>query len=444
MIDHFPMYDKFRAPASILVIVEFTLPILAVMAVNQILTEENFFKKHRNAVFAAFGIPALFCVIGWLMPSVFGNGLSVGEAEQLEESLAQTSGMEHDFYSRAFSIVGEARLSMVAADSLRSLLLLAVGAVLLLAYVKGKLSRNVFVGVLIAVVLVDMFQVDKRYINEDMFVKHTEDDALTFIPTSADSQILQDRSYYRVSDVRNFGSPNPSFFHKSVGGYHAAKLTRYNDIISKMLQPTNGVILGMKQTYGTVDLSLVDMKAYNMLNTKYLIVDGKVLTNPGALGNAWLVDNVEYAEGADAEMDALQKLNPAVKAVADVKFKPVLGTAAPKQPGDTIYLTSYKPNELRYKSQTGNDAVAVFSEVYFPWGWTATVDGKELPIARVDYTLRGMRLPAGSHEIVMRFDPKSIHTTETVAYTSITLVYLALIVALIATVAAYGRRKEQL
>jgi len=444
MIDHFPMYDKFRAPASILVIVEFTLPILAVMAVNQILTEENFFKKHRNAVFAAFGIPALFCVIGWLMPSVFGNGLSVGEAEQLEEILAQTSGMEHDFYSRAFSIVGEARLSMVAADSLRSLLLLAVGAVLLLAYVKGKLSRNVFVGVLIAVVLVDMFQVDKRYINEDMFVKHTEDDALTFIPTSADSQILQDKSYYRVSDVRNFGSPNPSFFHKSVGGYHAAKLTRYNDIISKMLQPTNGVILGMKQTYGTVDLSLVDMKAYNMLNTKYLIVDGKVLTNPGALGNAWLVDNVEYAEGADAEMDALQKLNPAVKAVADVKFKPVLGTAAPKQPGDTIYLTSYKPNELRYKSQTGNDAVAVFSEVYFPWGWTATVDGKELPIARVDYTLRGMRLPAGSHEIVMRFDPKSIHTTETVAYTSITLVYLALIVVLIATVAAYGRRKEQL
>ena len=186
------------------------------------------------------------------------------------------------------------------------------------------------------------------------------------------------------------------------------------------------------------------MKAYNMLNTKYLIVDGKVLTNPGALGNAWLVDNVEYAEGADAEMDALQKLNPAVKAVADVKFKPVLGASAPKQPGDTIYLTSYKPNELRYKSQTGNDAVAVFSEVYFPWGWTATVDGKELPIARVDYTLRGMRLPAGSHEIVMRFDPKSIHTTETVAYTSITLVYLALIVALIATVAAYGRRKEQL
>lgn len=442
MIDHFPMYDKFRAPASILVIAEFTLPILAVMAVNEMLTTEDFFKKHSRAVYAALGIPALFCIVGWMMPSAFGTGLSVDETEQLNDILAQTSGMENSFYSRAFAIVKEARLSMVAADSLRSLLLIAVGAVLMLAYFKGKLSKQVFTGAIVVVVLFDMFQVDKRYINEGMFVKHTEDDTLTFIPTAADREILKDKSYYRVADVRNFGSPNPSYFHKSVGGYHAAKLTRYNDIIAEMLQPANSTILGIKQQYDTVALDLVDMKAYNMLNTKYLIVDGQVVVNDGALGNAWFVDKVEYVNGADAEMAALKKANPAATAVADAKFQPALGSATPRQSGDTVALTSYKPNELRYKAQSHGGGVVVFSEVYFPWGWTATVDGKETPLARVDYTLRAIRVPAGNHEIMMRFDPQSIHATESVAYTSIGIIYLIAIVALIATVAAYGKRKE--
>lgn len=443
MIDHFPMYDKFRAPASILVIAEFTLPILAVMALEKIISEKNFFANHSRAIYVAFGIPAAFCLLGWLMPSIYGSGLSVYETESFNEAIGSTAGLEQQFYARVFGIVKEARLSMVAADSLRSLLFLVAGMALLWAYLKGKLNCKAFTGILIAVVLVDMFQVDKRYLNKDMFVDHKEDTSLMFIPTKADQQIMQDKSYYRMMDVGNFGSATPSYFHKSIGGYHAAKLTRYNDLIEQMINPAKSALLNQAQQ-GEIDLTKVDMRALNMLNTKYIkIGDEFVMENPDALGNAWLVSEVEYADGADAEMAALKKADPAVKAVADSKYKATLGASVAKQPGDTISLSApYKPNELRYRATTKNGGIAVFSEVFFPWGWTATIDGKDTPIACVDYTLRGIRLPAGSHEIVMRFDPQSIHATEKVAYTSITIVYIALIIALLAAIAACGRRKE--
>ncbi len=443
MIDHFPMYDKFRAPASILVIAEFTLPILAVMALEKILTEKDFFANHSRAVYISFGVPMALCLIGWLMPSVYGPGLSVYEVESMNDAVGGTAGLEQLFYATVFNIVKEARLSMVSADSLRSLIFLVAGLALLWVYFKGKVSRNVFAGALIAVVLIDMFQVDKRYINKDMFVSYKEDSSLMFIPTKADQQILQDKSYYRVMDLGNFGAATPSYFHKSIGGYHAAKLTRYNDLIDQMINPMKSALIGQAQQ-GEIDLTKVDMRALNILNTKYIkIGDEFVMENPYALGNAWLVSDVEFVDGADAEMAALKKADPAVKAVADSKYKAALGQPVKKQPGDTIALSApYKPNELRYKASTKDGGIAVFSEVFFPWGWTATVDGKDTPIACVDFTLRGIRVPAGSHEIVMRFDPQSIHATEKVAYASIVIVYLALIVALVAAIAACGKRKE--
>ena len=443
MIDNFPMYDKFRAPASILVIAEFTLPLVAVAVLGKALTEEGFLKKHMTALYVSFGIPAAVCIIGWLMPSVFGSGLSVYEIDSMNEAVKGSAGLEQQFYTTMFDIVKEARLSMVAADSLRSLIFLAVGFAFVWLFGKGKINRNILACGVIAVVLIDMFQVDKRYINEDMFVDHKEDTSLMFIPTKADQEILQDKSYYRMMDVGDFGSATPSYFHKSIGGYHAAKLTRYNDVIERMINPTKSALIAQAQQ-GMIDLSKVDMRALNMLNTKYLkFGDEYVLTNHGALGNAWLVDGVEYVNGADAEMAALQKADPAVKAVADSKFKAALGTATKREAGDSIYLSApYKPNELRYKATTKAGGIAVFSEVYFPWGWTATIDGKEAPIARVDYTLRGLRLPAGSHEIVMRFDPQSIHVTERVAYASIILVYLTLAAAFVAALAACGAKKE--
>lgn len=445
MIDHFPMYDKFRAPASILVIAEFTIPLLAVLAVNKMLSTEDFFARHRRAVYAAFGLPLLACLLGMIMPSIYGSGLSFSENETLSEIMAQTSGLEQSFYSAAFNIVKDARLAMVSADSLRSFVILAIGLALIWCYFKGYLKPAAFVYAVIAVVLVDMFAVDKRYLNADMFVAKNRQETFTFEPTPADRKILQDKSPdYRVMDVTNFGGATASYFHKSVGGYHAAKLTRYNDLIERGINPAKNALIGQAHATGMIDLEEIDMNILNMLNTKYLVFgDDYVVTNPRALGNAWFVGTLAYVDGADAEMDALLKLDTSAEAVADGKFRNTLGTAKPVNPGDTIRLTSYKPNELRYRSSSKTGGVAVFSEIYFPWGWTATIDGKETPIGRANYVLRALSVPAGEHDIEFRFHPRSIQTTESVAGAAIAIVYIALIAALVALVSGYGKRREK-
>ena len=262
------------------------------------------------------------------------------------------------------------------------------------------------------------------------------------IPTEADTQILKDKSYYRVMNVTAFGSATPSYFHHSLGGYHAAKLTRFNDLQAKMIDvEKNELIAAIKSDDFNIDS--ISTPALNMMNTKYFMFgDRFVLENPHALGAAWFVDKIDYVKGADAEMAILKSINPAVEAVADESYRKILGSAKSKSAGDTIYLTSYKPNELQYKAVSNAGNVAVFSEVFFPWGWYAYIDGKPAEIGRVDYTLRAMAIPSGSHDIVMRFDPKSIHTTEIVAYTSILIIYFAVALAIIAFLMNYYKKDE--
>ncbi len=448
MIDHFPMYDKFRAPASILVIAELTLPLMAIFAVAKLIDEKDLFNRHRKAVYASFGLPLFICLLAMIMPSAFGNGLSAAENGMLAEVATNTSGIEQSFYTTAFNIVKEARLGMVADDATRSFVILAIGLALIWLNFKGILKAKVFVAGIALVVVADLFSVDKRYLNADMFVeKPSGSEIITIEPTAADLTVLQDTAMnYRVIDVLNFGSPNPSYFHKSVGGYHAAKLTRYNDLIAKLINPVKTEMENSVRTRGEVFLPDSDkMKALNMLNTKYLIFgDSYVLENPGAMGNAWFVDHLSYADNANAEMDALKTTDITKAAVADKKFRTVLGESMPKAQGDTIYETGYKPNELCYRYHSANGGIAVFSEVYFPWGWKATVDGQELPIARANYVLRALRLPAGDHEVVFRFDPQSIHTTEAVAYTSLTIVYLAILMAILLSVIAYSKKRNEI
>lgn len=441
MIDHFPMYDKFRAPASILVIIEFTLPILAVMALNEMSKDKEFLKNHRKALVFSFGAPALACLIAAVFPQVMGSGLSVVESEQMKEMLQDAGLLERSFYTAGFDIVAQARLLMVTADAVRGLIFVAAGFAIVWFYLRGKVKADIAVLALTAVVLIDMFSVDKRYLNEGMFVGKSADTQEAFVASAADNEILQDRGYYRVMDVTAFGSATPSYFHKSVGGYHAAKLTRYNDLIERQIDPAKNALIQQARS-GALDLSKINMNALNMLNTKYLLfADSFVLPNPNALGNAWLVDDVKYVKGADAEMDALTNIDPAVTAVADEQFSASLGTAT-KADGDTIYMSAgYKPNELHYHANTAKGGVAVFSEIYFPWGWHATIDGKDASIARVDYTLRALRLPAGGHDIVMRFDPQSIHTTEAVAHTAIAVIYALLLAALVFTLCRGNNRK---
>lgn len=404
-IDHFPLYNKFRTVASILVIAEFTMPLLAALALQKIVTTPDFFKLHSKAFFGSFGISIFFCLLGMMAPSVFGSGISQMEADMFAEYAAQGYDL-----SPLYASLQDARMAMVSADALRSFVFLVIGAALFWLYFKNILKKEALCGALLVVVLIDMYPVDKRYLNTKSFSMKPAMAQQTIEPRPVDLQILQDTAMnYRVMDLSRFGDAMPSYFHKCIGGYHAAKLTRYQDLIDRQISKKNVEVL-------------------NMLNAKYLVVDDTTAhINPEALGNGWFVDKVTYVKGAQAEMAVLDTLHTAVGAVADESFRSVLGEAKAVMPGDTIIETVYKPNELHYKTISRNGGLAVFSEIYFPWGWTATVDGKEVPVGRVNYVLRALQLPAGEHTVVFRFDPQSVHATETVAYASVALIYLALI-----------------
>ena len=265
------------------------------------------------------------------------------------------------------------------------------------------------------VILLDLYNVNKRYLNTDSFTQPVPAGQQQFAMRPADQAILQDTTQnYRVYDIQNFAEAMPSYFHKTIGGYHAAKLSRYQDLIDYQIGQGNMAVL-------------------NMLNTRYFIAsDTTVQFNRGAMGNAWFVNSLEYVDTPTEEMQFLDNFNPATQAVADKKFEHALGNAGmvEKAPGDTIFETTYAPNRLTYHANTANGGLAVFSEIYFPWGWTATIDGQEAEIGRVNYVLRALRIPAGSHTVEFAFEPKSVTVTETLAYIAIIIIYLAVIAAI--------------
>lgn len=399
-IDSFPGYNKFRAVASILVIVEFTIPLLAALCLNKMLKEPEYFRKNKYVVYTVMGFGMLVCLAGWLTPSVFGNGFSSREVSQLTEMGVFTNPE----YARLINNIKEVRLSLVSADSLRSLLFIIAGSLLIFLYLRKALTNQVlFVCALSVVIVLDLFTVGKRYVNTENFVEPVAQN-ISFKKTKADEAILADKSNYRVMDVSGFGEARSSYFHKTIGGYHAAKLTRYNDLITHQISKGNTGVL-------------------NMLNAKYFMSGDQYELNPDALGNAWFVDRLAYVSTPDEEMQALDSLDTRHIAVADKKFAGTLGKASLKQPGDTIFETTYAPNRLKYHSKTANGGVAVFSEIYFPWGWTATIDGKEVPIGRANYVLRALKVPAGEHEIEFEFNPKSLVVTNSISVTAVWVIY---------------------
>lgn len=408
-IDHFPGYNKFRAVSSILVIVEFCVPLLAAMCIRKITDTPDLLKNNLYTFYTIMGGGAAICLIGWLSPSVFGQTFSAQEIEQLSAAGA----FNNPQYVPLWDALRQARLSLVSADSLRSLVFILLGALAMWMWMKGILrNRTVFVCCLTAIVLIDLFPLNKRYVSSESFTAPAPNET-AFKMTDADRAILSDPDpNYRVMDIGAFGDARSSYFHKTIGGYHAAKLTRYNDLI-------------------THQISKMNPQVFNMLNTKYFLNGDKYQLNPEALGNAWMIDSIFYVADANAEMAALDTLSPGRYAVADKTFEPMLGLAPKLTPGDTIYETTYAPNRLTYKSRSDKGNIAVFSEIYFPWGWKATIDGKEAPIGRVDYVLRAMRLPAGEHEIVMTFDPEIIRTADNVAMSSAGVIYILCLISLI-------------
>lgn len=419
-IDYFPAYNKFRAVSSILVIVEFTIPLLATLCICKMIESPKTFTGNPWVMYTIFGLGAAICLLGWIAPGIFGSPYSQTEISQLQEAGA----FANPAYYNVIDAIRQTRLSLVRADCFRSLMFILLGCLVLWLYFKGVLKNPVvFTCSLVVVLVLDLFSVNRRYVNSDNFTEPV-DNEMAFKMTAADKEILKDTTNYRVLDVQGMGSARSSYFHKTIGGYHAAKLTRYNDLLERQIYKNNIGVL-------------------NMLNTKYIISGDQYEVNPSALGNAWFVDRLDYVSDADHEMSALDTLDTSHAAVADMQFKGVLGNASAPAPGDTIYETSYAPDRLTYKARSAKGGVAVFSEIYFPWGWEATVDGKPADIGRVNYVLRALRLPAGNHDIVFTFDPKSLKVTNTLGVSGVIVIYLLCASALVFWAVRTVRRNKK-
>ena len=429
-IDHFPMYSKFRTVASILVIAEFTIPLLAMMALKKVVDKPELLKKNIKYLYASFALTGGACLLFAVAPTLFfSDFVSSSEMQALSQFPA-------DQLNPLLANLREVRQSIFTADAWRSFLIILLGTLLLLVYQARKLNATWTVALIAAICLVDMWTVNKRYLYDDMFVSKTVKEQPQPL-TATDEQILQDKSLdYRVLNFASntFNENETSFYHKSIGGYHAAKLRRYQEMIEEHISPEMQAAMSEMSAAGG-DMSQVPgdsiFPVLNMLNAKYFIVglqDGqtKPLTNPYAYGNAWWVDNVEYVANANEEIEGVGKVNLRKVAVADKQFEKILGQSAAHDSTDVVTLTAYQPNNLKYNVESKNGGVLVFSEIYYP-GWTATVDGKPAELGRVNYILRAMRLEPGKHEVVLDFHPTTVKATETVAYVSGILLLLIIL-----------------
>ena len=447
-LDFVPMYAKFRTVASILVIAEFTIPLLAMMALWKWITTPVSVKY----VYISLALTGGFCLLFALMPGLFFDFNSAVDAQTVDMMNAQIVPMlkDHpDILQQYQAVIGrllpslaEMHQAVFTADCWRSLLIILIGVACLLLHRWGKLRAGWLISLLVVLCLIDMWQVDKRYLNDEMFVPKSEREN-PIKPTFADEQILQDKSLdYRVLNLttNTFNENETSFFHKSIGGYHAAKLRRYQELIDAYLMPEmQSLFTSLPQVGYDLNQLRTDsvMPVLNMLNTKYLIVgvgnQTVALQNYQTYGNAWLVDKVQYVENANEEIEALGRLSLRHEAVADKKFADVLGQSTLQDTLSLVTLDKYQPNQLTYTVQSGKGGVVVFSEIYYP-GWTATVDGEEVELGRVNYVLRALQVKPGRHEVVLSFFPKTVKTTETIAYISYGLLALVIILLIVMSV----------
>lgn len=435
-IDFVPMYNKFRAVSSILVIAEFTIPLLAVMALKEVLDRPSLIKEQAKAFYISLaltgGVSLLFAVAPHVFFSSFVSSM---------EMAALQNGIPQDQLAPLLVNLEEIRVSIFTSDAWRSVVIIVVGVALLMAYISGKINAKLTVAAIAVLCLVDMWGVNKRYLYDSQFVAKGSEMQPYLKPSETDKEILKDKSLdYRVLNlaVNTFNENSTAYWHKSIGGYHAAKLRRYQEIIEEHIQgEMNGIFTKLTEAGG--DMSKVEADAFpvlNMLNTRYFILPlqgGQTapVFNPYANGNAWFVDDVKYVDNANEEIDALHDTNPLYTAIVDKKFaeqikSPVVSDNVSSDTLRSVTLTDYQPNALKYEVDSKNGGVVVFSEIYYP-GWISYIDGKEVEHGRADYILRAMNVPAGKHQIEFKFDPKSLHTTETIAYTALAILALGAI-----------------
>ncbi len=403
-LEHFPGYNKFRAVSMILVIAEFTIPLLAFLALNSFLNSEdkqNSISKLKQAFYITGGITLFFA----LFPTMFLDFLSEKDLTPISSGVKTPDGFLDGLIAD--------RSSLLSSDAWRSFIYILLSFGVLFAFIKEKLNKKYAILLVSLLVVTDMWNVNKRYLNEEHFVRKNKVKN-PYKPTQADNFILKDKDpNFRVfnQSVSTFNDASTSYFHKSIGGYHGAKLKRYQELIEFHISKGN-------------------MNVLNMLNTKYFITqNGRAQLNPGALGNAWFVNNIEVVNNADQEIAALTNFNPSEKLIVDQRFSENLIDLNDSFSG-TINLDSYKPNYLKYNSNSSNDGLAVFSEIYYSDGWNAYIDGEKSEHFRANYVLRAMKIPAGNHIIEFKFEPSSYLNGEKISLASSISLLLLLFLAL--------------
>lgn len=421
-IDHVPLYNKFRTPSSILVVPELTLPLFALWGMVLILQAPQRLRMQRGAVLTATLLTAGVALLALVVPSIGGPFTSVMERNALTPYLAQMPEL-----GQAMEELTGVRRAIFRTDALRSLIVVLIGMALLLLFYKGKLKSGPTVALVSLLCLIDLWMVDKRYLNDSMYQPREAIAERVQQKTPLDEQILSDPEEHRVMNltVDTFNDATTSYYHRSVGGYNAAKLGRYQDLI-------------------TGYLSKLDRNVLRALNTKYYILPDstggqRLMVDPEAYGDGWFVSEIRTAKGAQEAFTALGTTPLDRVAVVESDFAEALPTGTLCDSTASVTLTDYRPDRLVYRTENAYDGLAVLSEIYYPHGWHATIDGEATELLRVDYLLRGVVVPAGSHELVLTFAPQTLAATETAAYTA----YGVLLLAIVMSAVVYYRRRRR-
>jgi hypothetical protein len=484
MLDYFPGYNKFRAVKMTLVMFDFVLPLLAILTLFQISKEKNLFTKNRVRFFIAYGLTAGLCLLFWLMPDTFFNLDQIGDdiINSIRNTFTKQGASETEIEQYIVGLndnIAIARASVIKAEAMRSFLLISAASALIFAYIKFGFNQLIFAVILGVIIVGDLFSVNKRYVNKQDFVSVDKvktpfgpgkaDIAIYTMEVNQNSELnskinfaleeglkkekaksrnaasikakyqfrgLLANTNYRVLNLTTstFNDAATSYFHKSVGGYSAVKLKRYQEFIENHLtvnMQTFIQALNSGLNDSTLNANLERKYAFNMLNTKYIIIsnDREPIVNIQALGNAWFVKELDFVKNADEELSSLGSFDPAVKAVADEKFNSIISNTQFDISAENvgIKLTSYAPNHLMYEAKNSSDGLAVFSEIYYPKGWNAYVDGKKTEHIRVNYILRALPLTAGNHSVEFKFEPSAYYTTEKIAMASSSIILLLLV-----------------
>ena len=416
--NYFPMYNKFRAVESILIIATLLIPVLAVLAVNEVITHKDRIPKlDKKLLYVFYGVGGIILLIA-AVPDLFLSFKSSNHQAMIQQYGQQLQ--DNTFANELMAALVKDRASLARGDAFRALLVVAATFALMWLLVKGKLKATAVVVLLGAVTLIDLWNVDKRYLNDDRFADNLQLTRQFNPEREVDKLILMDKDPdYRVFDITTnpFADARTSYFHKSIGGYHAAKLMRYQELIERQFS------------------NAINEDVLDMLNTRYLITadnesNQRIQRRNTAAGNAWFVERVTIVTSNEEEMESLNAFNPQEEAFIHEEFKPLLDESRLSLPENaSIELTSYRPDHLVYEYSAPRDALAVFSEIWYDKGWKAFVDGEELPILRANYVLRALQLPGGNHQVEFKFEPRSYHLGETISLIGSILLVLGLAAA---------------